>query len=277
MKRVSTARELLAAPVGRYIEVQSCIVWVDSADLLGVIQKAPLAACDHDELTTLFALVGSEQLAPRYAVLHDLSALTVADEASFAFLDGSLRQWLDDVKRRFGRCVVVRPGGLAGAAVTGMFEHWIRPLENAYLCDTRQDAYAFLDLDGEPSTRARIDHLYAACMRAPLLRSLRELVERDLSGATLDSAAAAMGKSRRTLQRELSGLGTTFRRELSLARVEVARRLLLASDDKLETIATALGFSTAAAFSVMFTELAGEAPSVFRERHRTPSKTARRK
>jgi AraC-like DNA-binding protein len=266
--RVASARQLLAAPLGRYVELVSCVVWVDSPQLLGVIHTSSFTAADRDELTILFEILASTRLAPRYCVLHDLSALDTVDEVAFAFLDEQLRQWIGEVERRVERLAVVRPGGFPGAAVTGMFEHWIRPRVDARLCDTRSDAYAFLGLDAAPVARARIEPVYARCARPPILHRLREVIERDLRGATLASVAAAMGTSTRTLQRELGGIGTSFRRELSLARVELARRLLLSSDDKLEAVAAAVGMRTAAAFSVMFAELTGEAPSVFRDRNR---------
>ena len=86
--------------------------------------------------------------------------------------------------------------------------------------------------------------------------------------ARLSRGARRLGRSERSLQRDLQQAGTTFRGELEAARVELARALLVDTDLKIDSVARKVGCASAAHFATLFRRVAGETPSAYRERHR---------
>jgi AraC-like DNA-binding protein len=75
------------------------------------------------------------------------------------------------------------------------------------------------------------------------------------------AAARALGRSTRSLQRELRAAGTSFRAELARARADVAAELLADSELKLETVAARAGFTSPSHFSRFFRRRTGRPPS----------------
>jgi AraC-like DNA-binding protein len=89
-----------------------------------------------------------------------------------------------------------------------------------------------------------------------LLRTL--LLEGKPSG---DEVAHILSMNRRTLNRRLEALGTSFQKILDEVRFEAARQLLDATKIPLTEIAACLGYSESSAFSRAFRRWSGEAPS----------------
>jgi AraC-like DNA-binding protein len=79
-------------------------------------------------------------------------------------------------------------------------------------------------------------------------------------------AAAAVGSSARTLQRELAREGLTYRRLVDEVRFHQARRLLSDPRLRLIDITDRLGFSDAGSFSRSFRRWSGMPPRVYRRR-----------
>ncbi len=103
---------------------------------------------------------------------------------------------------------------------------------------------------------------------APFLRDTRAAIRRALPGGalTIDSLATDLGISRRTLQRRLSDLGSSFKRMLQDVREEQSRRYLDDPRLAITEIALLLGYSDQASFSNAFKSWCGCAPSEFRQR-----------
>ncbi|MCB1689537.1 MAG: AraC family transcriptional regulator ligand-binding domain-containing protein [Halioglobus sp.] len=104
----------------------------------------------------------------------------------------------------------------------------------------------------------------------PFLQDTRVAIRRALPGGglTIDSLAQELGISRRTLQRRLSALGSSFKKILQDVREEQSRRYL--DDPRLAVteIALLLGYSDQASFSNAFKAWCGCAPTEYR--HRAP-------
>ena len=102
----------------------------------------------------------------------------------------------------------------------------------------------------------------------PFLRDTRIAIRRALPGGalTIDSLAVELGISRRTLQRRLSVLGSSFKTMLQDVREEQSRRYL--DDPRLAVteIALLLGYSDQASFSNAFKSWCGCAPTEYRQR-----------
>ncbi len=102
----------------------------------------------------------------------------------------------------------------------------------------------------------------------PFLQDTRVAIRRALPGGglTIDSLAEELGISRRTLQRRLSALGSSFKTILQDVREEQSRRYL--DDPRLAVteIALLLGYSDQASFSNAFKAWCGCAPTEYRQR-----------
>ncbi len=102
----------------------------------------------------------------------------------------------------------------------------------------------------------------------PFLRDTRIAIRRALPGGalTIDSLALELSVSRRTLQRRLSALQSSFKTMLQDVREEQSRRYL--DDPRLAVteIALLLGYSDQASFSNAFKSWCGCAPTEYRQR-----------
>lgn len=100
----------------------------------------------------------------------------------------------------------------------------------------------------------------------PFLRDIRSAMRRALPGGelTIDSLSLDMGISRRTLQRRLNTLGSSFKQLLQNVREELSLRYL--DDPRLAVteIALLLGYSDQASFSNAFKAWRGCAPTEYR-------------
>ena len=102
----------------------------------------------------------------------------------------------------------------------------------------------------------------------PFLRDTRAVMRRALPGGelTIDTLATAMGISRRTLQRRLSTLNSSFKQMLQDVREELSLRYLDDPRLAITEIALLLGYSDQASFSNAFKVWRGCAPSEYRQR-----------
>ena len=81
----------------------------------------------------------------------------------------------------------------------------------------------------------------------------------------VDAVAAALGLSRRTLNRRLADRGTSIRALVASVRFEIAQRLLRDTDLTLADIASTLCYSDVAAFSRAFRTGMGVSPAAWRD------------
>jgi len=120
----------------------------------------------------------------------------------------------------------------------------------------------------DEACRRRLELQAAVLGRETMERRLHRMIRVALLfGLTSgDDLAAAMALSRRTFNRRLAELGTTFQHELAAARAEVARHLL--RDTRLQTgeIAAALGYAEASPFVRAFRRWTGASPARWRQR-----------
>jgi len=82
--------------------------------------------------------------------------------------------------------------------------------------------------------------------------------------AELSYVARDLGVSERTLQRRITGEGTTFRSLLSQARRDLGRQLLFARDRSINEVAYLLGYQDANAFHRAFRKWEGVSPARWR-------------
>jgi len=263
VRGATSVQDILANPVGAYLAGDSFLVWFH-ARLAGGFAFGRLAHVDHP---LLGQLLGRDAIPPGYDMLVDTSTVEVFDDRSFGFLTGFLEMHGREVLARIRRFALVKPAGLAGAGVTGLFYEQIRALSDAKLFDDRREGLDWLGYAPDAAERTDIDEIINVTFGvSPLVRSLREWLGREIAHATLAGAARALATSERSLQRELARAKTSFRAELVQARVRVAENLLTTTDDKVETIARHLGFASVPAFTTLFHKVYGETPVELRRK-----------
>ncbi len=100
-------------------------------------------------------------------------------------------------------------------------------------------------------------------------RALDAMHAHPAKGWTLDELARHAGISRSGLaQKFRHTVGSSPLQYLTTLRVQRAMELLANTDDKLATVAQAVGYQDAFTFSKVFKKVAGESPRAFRERDR---------
>jgi len=98
-----------------------------------------------------------------------------------------------------------------------------------------------------------------------VVRALQFIRQRATANPYVDEVAKAVGVSVPTLQARMHAtIGRTVLEEIQRVRIERAKELLRTTDSKLEHIAESCGFPNAKRFSVLFHQLAGTSPSLFR-------------
>lgn len=97
------------------------------------------------------------------------------------------------------------------------------------------------------------------------VRACREATE--AGSPTLAETAKRLGTSERSLQRRLSGEGTTFRRVRDAAAKEVAALMLEDDETSVEEVAERLGYSSRGGFERAFRRWYGTTPARWRRDH----------
>lgn len=101
---------------------------------------------------------------------------------------------------------------------------------------------------------------------SPFVREVRQLVFDPATGfRSLEAVAELLNQSERTLKRQLAQEGTTYSDILEDLRRQEAMRLLLQTQDSLERVAEALGYSDVANFNRAFKRWTGTTPAQYRK------------
>ncbi len=101
-------------------------------------------------------------------------------------------------------------------------------------------------------------------LRAQVTTLVHEAIEE--GSFDIDDVARRLGMSARSLQRELAGLGSSYRAVLDEVRWSIAGPLVASTDLPLERIAERLGYADGKAFRRAFHRWAGVAPVTFRRK-----------
>ena len=112
-----------------------------------------------------------------------------------------------------------------------------------------------------------VPHSWGHALQHTHVRTALELMHEDCAHEwTLDELAARVGLSRAGFaQKFRTALGAPPLQYLTTLRVQKAMRLLSTSEDKLDTIAQAVGYRDAFSFSKVFKKLVGVPPKAYRQ------------
>jgi len=223
-------------------------------------------ALDESDVATLTRLWRVELATGGHLSLFDASALSSVTPTAFGALGEFLSPHAPKLARTVRRQAVVRPSGIAGAMVAGYYNLFPPPYPYQ-LFAARGEALAWLELPDD-ALAAADHHVVGEPLLAELRRRLVRARPDDRSLRSIERVARELGVATRSLQRRLQRAGTSFQAEVKRAQIERAMELMTTSDEKLATIARAVGCASLTSFSEMFAREVGTPPSAWRAAHR---------
>jgi len=260
----------MARPIGRYLVGATYVVWWKSVRLNGIsLWGRP----EEDHIVQITRALEAELMpcVSPHASLIDLRRVWGVDAAAFNALMKYVASRREAFSRLVKRQVLLRPEGLAGAAIAGFYA----VLTPSYPVCVLTDAHAGLDWLGVPEERsvcdkldALLDHLNGG---SGTVIKLRAYLERSLGSASIAAAAQSLFLSERTLQRHLREAGTSFRSELNFVQIQAAKSLMLDTSHNLKRVASEVGCASLQTFSSLFKKIEGSAPSEWRSQHAATS------
>jgi AraC-like DNA-binding protein len=262
-----TLAAYLARPVGNCLLGPTYAVFWHSTDLNGIVfWERP----EEDHVQRVTRALDAE-LAPGvvpHGSLIDARRVGAVDLGAF----NALSQYVHGRREAFSRSVrrqaLVRPEGLAGAAVAGFYAV-LAPSFPVNVFTDPEAALAWLGVDDAQRVASEIDAVYAAATSSPwVVVTLRAYLDQRLGTSHLEEAARALDMSTRQLQRRLLDAGTSFQREERTARIRASKTLLLETNYDIKRIALEVGFASLQHFGAFFRKVTRETPSQWRARER---------
>jgi AraC-like DNA-binding protein len=260
----------LPAPEGRYVVGRHFFIWCYDVGFTGSVLWGRPEERDTGDIVAIWRVLHPRM--QQFDVVTDGSRIESIDAAAFDVMVQYLRAQLPAYAALIRRQAIIHPSGLPGAAIAGMLPAIGPNYHRWQIFGEPRDGFRWL---GRPDADAVCDEVSAIAARltgvSPWRRVLAEALRSDPEGLSLATVAHKLGRSERSLQRDLHDGGTTFRAELEAARVELARALLVDTDLKIDAVAHKVGCASAAHFATLFRRVAGETPSAYRDRHRQRS------
>jgi AraC-like DNA-binding protein len=266
MQPAGTVAEFIRDSDGRWVGGRTFVVWSAGKHLSGAVIWGRPTESDFEDF---FRIVdGYQRDAVDRDVITDVSRIESVDTSAYVALVENMRRRLPWYAERVRRHAMVRGDGLLGGLAEGFFplidaRHRWRIFSNAAAAFQWTGQRGAADVCREVGLVA--DH--ASGLDADQ-RRVRDFLAAHLTDATLGSTAAAFGASERTLHRVLQAAGTNFRDLLAAARVDAARRLLIETDLKIESIAARVGCSSHAHMTALFRRTTGQTPVEYRTKMR---------
>jgi AraC-like DNA-binding protein len=241
-------------------------VWSHSLTLCGSLHWGRPQESELGPLVEVLDFVCQPQFEAGIDIIMDDRALERLDADALMQFGMRIAGRLPDWGRRIRKMVVILPEGLTGVLVAGLLPSLEPPFPFRFVKDP-QGAFEFMQRPEAQEVLAEVEEVAAEARgRTILVDRLRAQLAKMLSDASLEAAAATLGYSGRSLQRQLHALGTSFSDEVRRARVAAAVQLLNATDAKIEAIAARVGFSSASRMSAAFRQELGLTPSQIRTR-----------
>lgn len=198
----------------------------------------------------------------RHSTLFDVRALVGVSPEPFNHLTAFVTEHRAHLESATERVAIVLSSTVADAlshgivAMTGIGF----PVQTF---DALTPAFAWLEADDPAALAAELDRRIER--GRSVLPKLHEFL-RDNPSASLDDAASALAVSTRQLQRLLKKLDVSYRDERARVRVELAKRMLLTGDLKVEAVAAEVGYAKLQNFVEAFRKVTGETPGAWRDK-----------
>lgn len=227
------------------------------ADPVGSWLCASRAHRVHD----LVSFMESELASASHAVVAHLGQVEAAEPGCFDVLANFVHKNHEDLRRVVKSAAIVRPDGYTGAIVSGFFDVVTQPFP------TRVFASLSEALSAVHISSDALQNVLDQTRGSDTVRALGNYLDA-AEHPSLDDAAAALGLSRRTLQRRLRAAGTPFGSLVVQHRVERGTHLLTQTDWSVMRIAIELGYTSSQQFSRAFRSIHHVSPTTYRSAHR---------
>lgn len=261
---VSDLSSFFGPPARRYVVRRSFAYWQLDRRVFGSILWGRPDESDVDEMCEAHE-VGADALFRGHTSLIDLRGLEAVDLLAFERLLAYLQSRRDAWSPNVARQAVLHRGGLAHATVVGMFQ-FLSPGHPVVFFDDPPLAYEAV---GASEVRGELEALGAGLLGAPeIVRRVRAAFDALPARAGPEAVARHVGMSVRSLQRHLTALGSSLRRERQLHAIRTSERLLEATELDLDAIAARVGVSSASHLVTLFRQHRGTTPGAVRERRR---------
>ncbi len=263
MRAEPSIRRFVSDPIDRYIVRRAFVIWCASPTLAGTTFWGSLDAREAAELVELWEY--SRALADQHDAIVDASRLRSVDHAGYRLIVGYVRSRTDYGHRVRKQFVVTPSDDISGPMVAGL-PSFLRLRFDWQLFGSLAEGLRWLGHGAADRACAEMAPIIdQAVASGHALHEVRAYLAREPLGATLGSVSRALGRSERSLQRELSTAGTSFRSEVRHARAHAAAILLADTDLKLEAVARKVGYTSMSHFASAFRDVIGEPPLAYRQ------------
>jgi AraC-like DNA-binding protein len=260
--RRACLEDFVRSPVGRFVAGRTFAHFCASPEFFGTILVGVPDVTDMRALAQ--AHDADVRCGARHLSIFDASRLEAVTADAYEAINAAWFERQTALNRLTERQAIVLPGGMAGATLTGYRR--FSPLRfPTRVFDKPGPALAWL---GQPHLEGPLRSIAAELAEeGASLRAVRAHLFASPT-STLAQVSRSLGMSDRSLQRQLTGAGTSFRIEAIQARIEAAKKLLAETDLKLSAIALDVGCASSQHFSVQFRRVTGSTPSAWRVRAR---------
>ncbi len=244
LRIASNVGEFMRHPIGAGVFVETNFVWCASPHLGGTTGWGSPTGKQAERVMDVVAAIFHPALGPTLDIMLDGYLLEQVRPAAVMAIFDWTRHNLAVLKHRIRRQIGVPPPGVGGLLLSGM----LPMLGDTYrfqIVPTPEAAYRlFLGEQGDALRQEIAAHVHHVNRTPPLVIELRSLLRAHKGNLTLEESARVLGRSPRSLQRELETTSTTScRDEQGRARTAAVAELLAASDDKVAVIAARVGLS----------------------------------
>lgn len=251
------------SPVDRYVARRCFCYWQQSTHTKGLIAWGDPTADDALEMTQAFE-VGAREDEPHVSLV-DMRSLRTIDVAAFEVIMRYMAERQSVFARTVQRQALVHGSGAIGAAVAGFY----RVVQPTYSVESLGDLSEAIDWLAPPDpiavgaivTALRLQHIDVP----PIISRLRTVLASSGHILSLPEVARALGTSRRSLQRDLDLIGSSFREEIARYRLARAEQLLAGSNMPLKSVAAAIELAPSR-LTALFRQHHGVSPAAWRAR-----------
>jgi AraC-like DNA-binding protein len=271
---VGTLEAYLSQPLGHYLWGPTFVVWWCCSKLNGIVFWG---RPEEEHVRRVTAALDGELThgVEPHASLIDVRRVSAVDLGAFT----TLLRYVQSRRAPFARVVrrqaLLRPDGLAGAAVAGFYAV-LAPSYPVEVFTDPMTALRWLGVEEEVGILDEIEQIHAAATgESAFVSAIRAHLDQAPGPPTLKDVARAFRLSPRNLQRKLSEVHTTFQHEQHAARLRRAKMLLLETNYEVKRIAIEVGCASLQNFSALFHKSTGESPSQWRSHQRPDEFPAR--
>ncbi len=268
LRLAASIDDIESGPVGRAIAGSSFVTWCTTPRLVGTVHFGRRETADAQTLARLYAVARHPTLRRPLRRVVDGRALKGVDDDAWNHMMTAIAPHAVDLRDLFERqAVIVEPNihGARNAALLPAFG----PSDQFRVFSDADEAYRWADPEDGPAAQEAVGALLEELGSiGDVAGRARAWIAAHLRDARIASCATALGVSTRSLQRELTAAGLTFRGLLAAERVAAAEARLVHGAAKIDAIARDVGCSSASQLSVLMRRAGLKRPSDVRASRR---------